>query len=49
MSSDKGETSGNKQRVVDIRVDCDGDSVLYLVVDYGVACHTGKESCFTGI
>ncbi|ACO04012.1 histidine biosynthesis bifunctional protein hisIE [Persephonella marina EX-H1] len=42
----KGETSGNKQRVVDIRVDCDGDSVLYLVVDYGVACHTGKESCF---
>ncbi len=42
----KGETSGNKQRVVDVRVDCDGDSVLYLVKDYGVACHTGEESCF---
>lgn len=42
----KGETSGNKQKVVDVRVDCDGDSVLYLVKDYGVACHTGEESCF---
>ncbi|WP_457621223.1 bifunctional phosphoribosyl-AMP cyclohydrolase/phosphoribosyl-ATP diphosphatase HisIE [Persephonella sp.] len=42
----KGETSGNKQKIIDIRVDCDGDSILYLVTDYGVACHTGKESCF---
>jgi len=42
----KGETSGNMQKVVDVRIDCDGDSVLYLVKDYGVACHTGEESCF---
>jgi len=42
----KGETSGNKQKVVKIKVDCDEDSILYLVKDYGVACHTGKESCF---
>jgi len=42
----KGETSGNKQKVVKVKVDCDGDSVLYLVKDYGVACHTGEESCF---
>jgi len=42
----KGETSGNRQKVVKIKVDCDGDSVLYLVKDYGVACHTGEESCF---
>ncbi|NPA53637.1 MAG: bifunctional phosphoribosyl-AMP cyclohydrolase/phosphoribosyl-ATP diphosphatase HisIE [Aquificae bacterium] len=42
----KGETSGNKQKIVKIKIDCDGDSVLYLVKDYGVACHTGEESCF---
>ncbi len=42
----KGESSGNKQKIIDIRVDCDGDSILYLVKDYGVACHTGEESCF---
>lgn len=42
----KGETSGNLQKVVKIKIDCDGDSVLYLVKDYNVACHTGKESCF---
>jgi len=42
----KGETSGNLQKVVKIKIDCDGDSLLYLVVDYGVACHTGEESCF---
>ena len=42
----KGETSGNLQKVVDVRIDCDGDSILYLVKDYGVACHTGEESCF---
>jgi len=42
----KGETSGNKQKVVKIKIDCDGDSILYLVKDYNVACHTGKESCF---
>ncbi len=42
----KGETSGNKQKIVKIKIDCDGDSILYLVKDYGVACHTGEESCF---
>ena len=42
----KGETSGNLQKIVKIKIDCDGDSVLYLVKDYNVACHTGKESCF---
>ena len=42
----KGETSGNKQKIVDIKIDCDEDSIIYLVKDYGVACHTGKESCF---
>ncbi len=42
----KGETSGNKQKVVKIKIDCDEDSILYLVKDYGVACHTGEESCF---
>ncbi|NPA52869.1 MAG: bifunctional phosphoribosyl-AMP cyclohydrolase/phosphoribosyl-ATP diphosphatase HisIE [Aquificae bacterium] len=42
----KGETSGNKQKIVDIKIDCDMDSLLYLVKDYGVACHTGEESCF---
>ena len=44
----KGATSGNTQRVVDLRVDCDGD-VLLLLVDQqgdGVACHTGERSCF---
>ncbi|WP_457639135.1 bifunctional phosphoribosyl-AMP cyclohydrolase/phosphoribosyl-ATP diphosphatase HisIE [Persephonella sp.] len=42
----KGETSGNRQKIVKIKIDCDGDSLLYLVKDYGVACHTGEESCF---
>ena len=42
----KGESSGNLQKVVKIKVDCDGDSILYLIKDYNVACHTGEESCF---
>src|SRR5262245_64135256 len=42
----KGETSGNKQRVVDICLDCDLDAVRVLVVPAGPACHTGAESCF---
>lgn len=44
----KGATSGNTQRLVEVRVDCDADVVLYLV-DQGddrVACHTGERSCF---
>jgi phosphoribosyl-AMP cyclohydrolase / phosphoribosyl-ATP pyrophosphohydrolase len=43
---EKGATSGNVQRVVEVRVDCDGDAVLYRVEPAGVACHTGEESCF---
>ncbi|MBI3998621.1 MAG: bifunctional phosphoribosyl-AMP cyclohydrolase/phosphoribosyl-ATP diphosphatase HisIE [Armatimonadetes bacterium] len=42
----KGETSGHTQRVVDIRVDCDGDAILLQVVPQGPACHTGRLSCF---
>ncbi len=43
----KGEESGNTQRVREIRLDCDGDAVLYLVDQQGgVACHTGRVSCF---
>ena len=42
----KGETSGQVQRLVDFRVDCDGDTLLVLVDQTGVACHTGRRSCF---
>ncbi|MDI9258579.1 phosphoribosyl-AMP cyclohydrolase [Alicyclobacillus sendaiensis] len=42
----KGETSGNVQRVVEVRLDCDGDAVLYRVVPEGPACHTGEQVCF---
>jgi phosphoribosyl-AMP cyclohydrolase / phosphoribosyl-ATP pyrophosphohydrolase len=42
----KGATSGNVQRVVEVRLDCDGDAVLYLVDPAGPACHTGEYSCF---
>ncbi len=42
----KGETSGNVQRVLEIRVDCDEDAVLLLVEQSGPACHTGARSCF---
>jgi phosphoribosyl-AMP cyclohydrolase len=42
----KGETSGQHQVVKDLRIDCDGDTVLLLVDQTGVACHTGRRSCF---
>ena len=42
----KGATSGNTQRVVEVKVDCDGDALLYRVEPRGPACHTGEESCF---
>lgn len=42
----KGLTSGNTQTVVDVRLDCDGDSILVLVDPAGPACHTGVTSCF---
>ncbi len=42
----KGETSGNVMRVQEIRVDCDGDTLLLLVEPAGPACHTGAMSCF---
>ncbi|WP_062237966.1 phosphoribosyl-AMP cyclohydrolase [Fictibacillus sp. FJAT-27399] len=44
----KGETSGNTQKVVDIRMDCDHDALVVFVDPKGPACHTGAESCFSG-
>jgi phosphoribosyl-AMP cyclohydrolase len=42
----KGETSGHAQRVVEVRLDCDGDTVLLEVDQTGPACHTGAATCF---
>ncbi|MEI7711216.1 MAG: phosphoribosyl-AMP cyclohydrolase [Rhodospirillales bacterium] len=42
----KGETSGQTQFLRDFRIDCDGDTVLLLVHQDGVACHTGRRNCF---
>jgi phosphoribosyl-ATP pyrophosphohydrolase/phosphoribosyl-AMP cyclohydrolase len=43
---EKGATSGNTMEVVDVRLDCDLDSVLLQVIPTGPACHTGAVSCF---
>lgn len=42
----KGERSGQVQRLVELRVDCDGDTLLVQVDQTGVACHTGRRTCF---
>ncbi len=42
----KGETSGQMQHLHELRMDCDGDTILLLVRQDGVACHTGRRSCF---
>ncbi len=42
----KGETSGQIQRLVELRIDCDGDTLLLRVEQTGVACHTGRRACF---
>lgn len=42
----KGATSGNIQKVIEIKVDCDADTLLILVQPAGPACHTGEQSCF---
>jgi len=42
----KGETSGQVQYLRELRIDCDGDAVLLMVDQDGVACHTGRRSCF---
>jgi len=42
----KGDTSGHYQKIVEVRVDCDMDCVLYIVRQVGAACHTGEFSCF---
>jgi len=42
----KGETSGHTQEIVQMMLDCDGDTLLLLVHQHGVACHTGRKSCF---
>jgi phosphoribosyl-AMP cyclohydrolase / phosphoribosyl-ATP pyrophosphohydrolase len=45
----KGEESGHTQRVQSITLDCDGDAVLYTVVQTGPACHTGTATCFHNV
>lgn len=42
----KGETSGHRQHVMEVRLDCDGDTLLLKVDQEGPACHTGTRTCF---
>ncbi|MGZ0784754.1 phosphoribosyl-AMP cyclohydrolase [Pseudomonas sp. TKO26] len=42
----KGESSGHRQRLIEARLDCDGDAVLLQVDQHGPACHTGRPNCF---
>ena len=42
----KGETSGHFQKLVELRLDCDNDTILALIEQIGPACHTGTRSCF---
>ena len=42
----KGEESGHVQKIIDIRLDCDSDALIYVVEQTGLACHTGRRSCF---
>ncbi|RMI29811.1 phosphoribosyl-AMP cyclohydrolase [Nocardia stercoris] len=44
----KGETSGHTQYVHEVRLDCDGDTLLLIVDQVGAACHTGTHSCWDG-
>lgn len=42
----KGETSGHTQKLIEMRIDCDGDTLLALIDQTGAACHTNNRSCF---
>jgi phosphoribosyl-AMP cyclohydrolase len=42
----KGETSGHTQKLIEMKLDCDGDTLLLLVDQTGPACHTGERNCF---
>jgi len=42
----KGESSGNVQKILDMYLDCDGDTILLKIEQTGPACHTNRESCF---
>lgn len=45
----KGESSGNAQHVHEVRLDCDGDTLLLVVDQVGAACHTGDRTCFDAV
>jgi len=45
----KGETSGHRQWVTEVRLDCDGDTLLVRVDQEGAACHTGSRTCFDAV